>query len=255
MKLLILAGGLGTRLREETEYKPKPMVEVGGHPIIWHLMKIYGCQGIEDFVIALGYKGEVIKSYFRDFELRENDVQFDLEAKSATVLNLSQAEKWKVTLAETGPYTMTGGRILKSRTYLDGQTFMCAYGDGLADIDIQALLAFHKSHGKIATVTAATPTSRFGMLEIASNGLVESFAEKPIQKNWVNAGFFVFEPEIFDFLTEDTVLEREPLENLVKAGQLMAYRHEGYWQPMDTLREAEILNEAWRENAPWKVWK
>ena len=254
MRLLILAGGLGTRLREETEYKPKPMVEIGGHPILWHLMKIYASQGINDFVVALGYKGDVIREYFRDFEIRGQDIEFDLENKTFEIKSSSYAEDWKVTLVETGPLTMTGGRLFRSRSYLNKETFMCAYGDGLADINISKLLEFHRSHGKIATVTASAPVSRFGKLEITESGSVTSFIEKPKQDSWVNAGFFVFEPAIFEYLNEDSILEREPLEKLVGDGQLVAYKHEGFWQPMDTLREAEILNEVWNEGAPWKIW-
>lgn len=254
MRLLILAGGLGTRLREETEYKPKPMVDIGGRPILWHIMKIYASQGVEDFVVALGYKGDVIREYFRDFEMRGHDIEFDLANKSTRIRNSSNSENWKVALVETGPLTMTGGRLFKCASYLNDATFMCTYGDGLADVNIEELLAFHRNHGKIATVTAASPVSRFGKLEIDESGVVKSFIEKPKQESWVNAGFFVFEPSIFEYLGADSILEREPLEKLAKDGQLVAYKHKGYWQPMDTLREAEMLNEAWKEGAPWKTW-
>jgi len=254
MQLFILAGGLGTRLREETEYKPKPMVEIGGHPILWHLMKIYASQGVKDFIVALGYKGDVIREYFRDFEMRGQDIEFNLANKTTEIKSNSNVEDWKVTLVETGPLTMTGGRLFRSLSYLSNETFMCTYGDGLANINISELLAFHRSHGKIATVTAAAPVSRFGKLEISDSGAVTSFVEKPEQDSWVNAGFFVFEPSIFDYLKPDSILEREPLERLVKDGQLVAYKHKGFWQPMDTLREAELLNEIWDEGAPWKIW-
>lgn len=254
MRLLILAGGLGTRLREETEYKPKPMIEIGGRPILWHIMKIYASQGVNDFVVALGYKGDVIREYFRNFEMQGRDIEFDLAKKTTRIHNKLDSENWKVSLVETGPLTMTGGRLSKCSTYLNSETFMCTYGDGLANVDIQELLAFHRSHGKIATVTAASPVSRFGRLEIDESGFVKSFVEKPIGESWVNAGFFVFEPAIFDYLSPDSILEREPLENLVREGQLVAYKHTGFWQPMDTLREAEMLNEAWEEGAPWKTW-
>lgn len=254
MRLLILAGGLGTRLREETEYKPKPMVEIGGHPILWHIMKIFSTQGVNDFVVALGYKGDVIREYFRDFEMRGRDIEFDLATKTSLIRDGSGFEDWKVTLVETGPQTMTGGRLFNCTNYLDSGTFMCTYGDGLANVNIEALLAFHRSHGKIATVTAASPISRFGKLEIADSGLVKSFVEKPKQESWVNAGFFVFEPEIFNYLNPDSILERDPLEKLASEGELFAYKHEGYWQPMDTLREAEMLNETWKNGAPWKTW-
>ncbi len=254
MRLFILAGGLGTRLREETEYKPKPMIEIGGRPILWHIMKIYSSQGVNDFVVALGYKGDVIREYFRDFEMRGRDIEFDLGKKTSRFTGSSISEDWRVVLAETGPETMTGGRLFKAAKYLSSETFMCTYGDGLADIDIAKLLAFHRSHGKIATVTAASPISRFGKLDISDSGLVKSFSEKPKQDSWVNAGFFVFEPAIFDYLNSNSILEREPLEKLVDEGELVAYKHQGFWQPMDTLREAEMLNEAWKEGAPWKIW-
>lgn len=254
MRLLILAGGLGTRLREETEYKPKPMVEIGGHPILWHLMKIYASQGVKDFIVALGYKGDVIREYFRDFEMRGQDIEFNLATKTTEIRSNSNTEDWKVTLVETGPLTMTGGRLFRSLSYLGNETFMCTYGDGLANINISELLAFHRGHGKIATVTAAAPASRFGKLEIADSGAVTSFVEKPEQNSWINAGFFVFEPSIFDYLTPESILEREPLERLVKDGELVAYKHKGFWQPMDTLREAELLNELWDKGAPWKIW-
>ena len=256
LKALILAGGLGTRLREETEFKPKPMVEVGGRPILWHIMKNLSGQGISEFTVGTGYKGEVIKDYFLNYEPRNNDITIDLGKKSY-VSHDSQHEEssWKVTLANTGETTMTGGRVHRSLKYLENQTFLCTYGDGLADIDLGQLLNFHKSHGKIATVSTVRPLSRFGVMVVNDSGMVANFREKPIMDGWVNIGFFIFEPEIKNYLDADCVLEQEPLMKLAKDGQLAAYRHEGFWQPMDTYRESIMLNEMWDSNkAPWKNW-
>ena len=256
MKAVILAGGMGTRLREETEFRPKPMVEIGGRPILWHIMKTLSTQGINDFVICLGYKGDVIKDYFLNYEARVNDVTVELGSKSLySQHSISQEDNWVVTLANTGLTTMTGGRIHQIKKYVEQERFICTYGDGLADIDIEKLLEFHKAHGKIATVTAVMPTSRFGSMEISSNDQVTRFAEKPKGTSWVNGGFFVFEPQIFDYLTSDCVLENEPLEKLAGDNQLVAYKHHGFWRPMDTFRESLELNELWDSNkAPWKNW-
>lgn len=256
MHALILAGGLGTRLREETEFKPKPMVEVGGKPVIWHIMKNLSLQGINDFVIATGYKGEVIKDYFLNYETRNSNITVDLGKKSyITHHNSHDESKWKVTLVDTGELTMTGGRVFRSLDYLPERRFLCTYGDGLADINIEKLIKFHETHGKIATVTTVRPLSRFGILDVRENGLVSNFREKPQMDGWVNAGFFIFENSIKDFLNSDCVLEQDPIRNLTELGQLAAYRHDGFWQPMDTYRESTLLNELWASNtAPWRNW-
>jgi glucose-1-phosphate cytidylyltransferase len=254
MKALILAGGMGTRLREETEFKPKPMVEIGGRPIIWHIMKNLSQQGITDFVVALGYRGDAIRDFFLNYSIKQNDFTVNLSSGERLVVGESNSEKWSVTLVETGSNTMTGERILRSRHAL-GEEFLCTYGDGLADISISELLQFHHAHSGVATVTAATPPSRFGRIKIQNSGLVESFIEKPKEIDWVNAGFFVFRKEIFSYLGRQAVLEKEPLETLSKQSKLYAYRHQGFWQPMDTIRETELLNLMWAENrAPWKNW-
>ncbi|CAN2170416.1 GCD1 Nucleoside-diphosphate-sugar pyrophosphorylase involved in lipopolysaccharide biosynthesis/translation initiation factor 2B, gamma/epsilon subunits (eIF-2Bgamma/eIF-2Bepsilon) [Candidatus Nanopelagicaceae bacterium] len=254
MKALILAGGMGTRLREETEFKPKPMVEIGGRPIIWHIMKNLSNQGISEFVVALGYKGDVIRDFFLNYSIMQNDFSVDLSSGTRLIIGDSSSEKWNVTLVETGSNTMTGGRILRCQHAL-GEEFLCTYGDGLADISISNLLDFHNKHTGVATVTAATPPSRFGRIAIQDSGLVDSFIEKPKEIDWVNAGFFIFRKEIFHFLSDDAVLEKEPLEKLSSQSKLYAYKHRGFWQPMDTLRESELLNVLWDENrAPWKNW-
>jgi glucose-1-phosphate cytidylyltransferase len=256
MKSVILAGGMGTRLREETEYRPKPMVEIGGRPILWHIMKNLSCQNLNEFVICLGYKGDQIKDYFLNYATRLNDITIQLNnrAESTQHSNIEE-ESWRVTLANTGSDTMTGGRIYRIRSYVKDERFLCTYGDGLADVSIEKLLDFHLKHRKIATVTAVRPTSRFGAIEINSKHQVERFTEKPRAEKWVNGGFFIFEPEIFNYLNDDCILEKDPLENLAKDGQLMAYQHSGYWQPMDTYRETLELNELWQKSiAPWKKW-
>jgi glucose-1-phosphate cytidylyltransferase len=252
MKTVILAGGLGTRLAEETHMRPKPMVEIGADPILLHVMGIYAHHGFNEFMIACGYKGEMIKDYFRDFYIRQSDVMIDLRDGSFEMLNPGGRD-WRIGVIDTGATTMTGGRILRMKRYLEQGTFMATYGDGLGDIDIQALVAFHRSHGKLATVTAVRPPSRFGGL-VLENGAVAEFSEKPqVGEGWVNGGFFVFEPQVLDYLTDDdTILEREPLERLAADNQLMAFEHQGFWQPMDTLREKQILEELWLSgNAPW----
>lgn len=256
LKAVILAGGMGTRLREETEYRPKPMVEVGGRPIIWHIMKILSIQGINDFVVCLGYKGDQIKDYFLNYESRTNDLTVTLGKNGAVVKhNNLIAEDWTITLADTGLSTMTGGRINRIKKYVSGERFLCTYGDGLADINLKELLAFHEGHGLGASVTAVRPTNRFGALQIDDNNTVTEFAEKPKTEKWVNGGYFIFEPMVFNHLNDDCVLEKEPLEGISKAGQLKAYKHEGFWQPMDTYRESQELNELWNSgSAPWKIW-
>lgn len=256
MKAVLLAGGMGTRLREETEYRPKPMVEIGQRPILWHIMKNLSTQGLMDFVVCLGYKGDFIKDYFLNYEARVNDITVALGSKNThNHHSKSTEDNWTVTLANTGLTTMTGGRIHRIQKYVDGERFLCTYGDGLADIDLAELLEFHESHGKIATVTAVMPTSRFGSMEIALDSSVTKFAEKPKGNAWVNGGFFIFEPQIFEFLTPDCILENEPLEKLSELGQLVAYKHHGFWRPMDTFRESIELNELWDQgNAAWKNW-
>lgn len=256
MKVVILAGGLGTRLSEETEVRPKPMVEIGGRPILWHIMKIYSSFGYSDFVVCLGYKGYVIKEYFSHYFLHQSDMTVDLE-RNTTEYHHSTVEPWKITLVDTGLSTMTGGRVKRVQEYLRGETFMVTYGDGVSDIDIRALVEFHHGHGKTATVTAVQPSGRFGALEIDENDAVRSFIEKPLGDNsWINGGFFVFEPGFMDFLADDdTSLEREPLERLARKGEFAAYKHRGFWQPMDSLRDKHVLEELWASGrAPWKLW-
>ena len=253
MKVVILCGGLGTRLSEETQVRPKPMVEIGGRPILWHIMRMYEAAGLRDFVLALGYKGEVIKDYFLNYHPRQSDITVNLKSGAVEYSNPT-VEDWSVSLVDTGASTQTGGRLLRLQSKLRSQgTFMLTYGDGVADLDLQALLKFHRSHGKLATVTAVRPPARFGDLQITDNR-VTSFAEKPqTGEGWINGGFFVFEPGVFELLKgDDTILEREPLEQLAADGQLMAFRHPGFWQPMDTLREKQILESLWAGgHAPW----
>jgi glucose-1-phosphate cytidylyltransferase len=257
MKVAILAGGLGTRLREETDLLPKPMVKVGGKPMIWHIMKTYANSELKDFVICSGYKGEVIKEYFREFQSFNSDFTVTLGSKANIEYHDNfEEEKWKVTVAETGLNSMTGGRLFRARKYLTGGTFMCTYGDGVSNINIKKLLEFHKSHGKIATISTVRPETRFGILDIDSDNLVKSFREKPQSDSWVNAGYFVFEEKIFDYLDENSVLENEPFSQLAKDNQMHAFHHNGFWQPMDTYREFKLLNDLWDGGkAPWKVWK
>lgn len=255
MKTVILAGGLGTRLREETEYRPKPMVEIGGKPILWHLMRWYAHHGLDEFVVCTGYKGDVIKDYFLNFHARNNDVTVRLGANEAVEYHgAHEPNDWTVTVAFTGEKTLTGGRIFRAARYFPGERFLCTYGDGLADVDLTALLAFHESHGRLATVTAVRPPNRFGILNVSDEAQVTDFREKPQTAGWVNAGFFVFEPGVLDYLDAECTLEREPLQRLALDGELMAYRHEGYFQPMDTLRESVMLNDLWASGtAPWRV--
>ena len=253
MKAILLCGGYGTRLSEETQLKPKPMVEIGGKPILWHIMKIYEKHKITDFELALGYKAEVIKEYFLKYNSLNDDFSINLISGEIEYNNIVK-ENWNINLKHTGLNTMTGGRLLRLKESLENEeTFMLTYGDGVSNVDITKLLEFHKSHGKIATVTAVRPPVRFGEL-IINNNIVEEFAEKPqAGKGWINGGFFVFNKEIFDYIENDSImLEREPLENLSKNGELMAYKHEGFWQCMDTVREKEILEKLWSSNnASW----
>jgi glucose-1-phosphate cytidylyltransferase len=256
MKAVILAGGYGTRIREVSESVPKPMIEIGGKPIIWHIMKNLSKQGVTEFVICLGYRGSVIKSFFLDYAKNSNDIEIHTKnPDSFRITKQHSGEDWKVQLIETGLDTPTGGRIFKARDYLKEERFLCTYGDGLADLDLNALISEHATKGKIATVTAVSPPSRFGVLEIDNQGGVKKFSEKDKVKEWVNGGFFILESEIFTFLDEDSVFEREPLEQLAIQGNLQAYVHNGFWKPMDTYREYIELNSLWDKNlAPWKNW-
>lgn len=255
MKAVILAGGLGTRISEETHIKPKPMVEIGGRPLLWHVLKIYSAHGINDFIICVGYKGFVIKEYFANYFLHMSDVTFDIGGNRMEVHH-KHAEPWRVTVVDTGEATMTGGRLKRIRPYIADETFCCTYGDGVGNINVQELMAFHQASGREATVTAVQPPGRYGTLEV-SNGRVISFAEKPVGDGaWINGGFFVLEPRVLDRVKDDaTIWEREPLEMLARDGQLAAYQHKGFWQPMDTLREMKLLEALWTEGkAPWKIW-
>jgi glucose-1-phosphate cytidylyltransferase len=256
MKVVILAGGLGSRLSEETETKPKPMVAIGEHPILWHIMKHYSAHGLNEFILCAGYKGFLIKEYFSNYFLHTSDITFDI-AKNSMEVHQRSGEPWKVTVVDTGADTMTGGRLKRVQRYLGDEDFCLTYGDGLSDVDIPALLAFHKAHGKLATVTAVQPSGRFGAM-VMDGDKVLSFMEKPRgDGNWINGGFFVFSPKVIGHIADDaTVLEQEPLLALTKAGQLHAYQHRGFWQPMDTLRDRRILESLWESGqAPWKAWK
>lgn len=259
MQLVILAGGLGTRIAEETHLRPKPMVEIGGRPILWHLMKIYASHGIRDFIVCCGYRGYVIKEYFANYALHQADVSVDLSTGQLT-FHRRQAEPWRVTLVDTGESTMTGGRLKRVRDYLEDGPFCFTYGDGLANVDISAQLAFHASHQRLATVTAVQPPGRYGRLDLDTEvgvGKVHGFLEKPHgDGDWINGGFFVLQPSVIDRIDGDHISwEREPLTSLARDGELMAWRHTGFWQPMDTLRERQLLESLWQTGqAPWKSW-
>ncbi len=254
MKAAILAGGLGTRLSEETSLIPKPMIEIGGRPILWHIMKTYSHFGINDFVILLGYKGHLIKQYFHDYYIHQSDVTIDL-AKNSFEIHSSHSEPWKITLVDTGLDTQTGGRVLRAQKYLEREAFCLTYGDGLSDINIIDLLDFHRKNGKIVTVTAVQPEGRFGSLTLNGPEVIK-FNEKPKGDGaWINGGYFVCNPEVFNYLKDDkTILENYPLQNLALDNELVAYRHSGFWKPMDTLRDRMTLEEMWRSCPPWKVW-
>lgn len=256
MKAVILAGGLGTRISEETIVKPKPMIEIGGKPILWHIMKIYSFHGINEFIICCGYKGYVIKEYFANYFLHQSDITFDMSINKMKI-HQERAEPWKVTLIDTGENTMTGGRIKRIKSYLnEGEDFCLTYGDGLANIDISKLVTFHKNHGKISTLSAIYPPGRFGALEINENQ-VTSFYEKPRGDGaLINGGFFVLKPKALEYIEGDkTIWEQEPLNNLALDGELMSFKHEDFWQPMDTLRDKHYLEELWETaKAPWKIW-
>jgi glucose-1-phosphate cytidylyltransferase len=258
MKTIILCGGRGTRLQEETEYRPKPLVPVGGRPILWHIMKTYAYHGFRDFVLCLGYKGDLIKDYFLNYEAMSNDFTIRLGHHYDIDYNDTHKEQdFTVTLAETGLDTMTGGRIKRVARYIEEDTFMVTYGDGIADIDIKALTEFHREHGRLATVTAVHPISRFGMLLLDASSKVLRFAEKPQTEEWINAGFLVFNRKVLDYLDDDKcILEREPLERLAREGELMAFKHHGFFYAMDTYRDYKYLNDLWdKGNVPWKKWK
>lgn len=256
MKAVILAGGLGTRIAEESDTKPKPMVEIGGRPLLWHIMKIYAHHGINDFVICLGYKGYVIKEFFFNYYRHMSDMRIDLSTGDHQILD-SHAEDWRITLVDTGADTLTGGRLKRAAKYLDNETFCLTYGDGLSDADIGAELAFHRRHGKLATVLAVQPPGRFGVLNLDAGHHVTSFEEKPSDEiGWINGGFFILEPKAIDYIADDlTSWERTPLMNIARDGQLAAHQHTGFWQPCDTLRDKRELEDLWNSGkAPWRVW-
>ena len=259
MKVVLLAGGLGTRISEESQYKPKPMIEIGGKPILWHIMKEYSYYGFNEFIICAGYKQHIIKEWFADYFLHNSDITFDFtHGNDDMIIHDQHCEPWKVTVVDTGLNTMTGGRIKRIQPYVGNETFMMTYGDGVCDVNISDLLKFHREHGKIATLTAVMQDQSKGVLDIGVNGNVKAFREKSrIDGSPINAGYMVFEPEFFNYIEGDkTILEREPLEKLAKEGQLMSFMYRGYWQCMDTKREMDMLNELLEKgNAPWKVWK
>ncbi len=258
MKAVILAGGFGTRLSEETDKLPKPMIEIGGKPILWHIMKIYSSYGVNDFIICCGYKGYLIKEYFKNYHLHQSDVTFQIRDNTVKAYN-NNNEPWKVTLIDTGENTMTGGRLKKVREYIkDEEAFCFTYGDGLGDINISELIKFHKKHGKLATLTATRPPGRYGALKFGPKDIVKNFQEKPDgDGSWINGGFFVLSPNVIEHISDDnSSWESEALFSLAKNNQLYAFKHAGFWQPMDTLREKIILNDLWKKNnAPWKTWK
>lgn len=257
MKAVILAGGLGTRFAEETDIKPKPMIEIGGKPILWHIMKIYSAHGINDFIICSGYKGDTIKEYFSKYFLYQSDITLELQNNHLTV-HQNNAEPWSVSIINTGEKTMTGGRLKRVKKYIENEEAFCfTYGDGLSDVNISALIKFHQSHKKQATLTAVRPSGRYGALKFGPKEIVESFQEKPDgDGSWINGGFFVLSPKVIDLIKDDQISwEGEPLSNLANNSQLCAFKHYGFWQPMDTLREKIMLNDLWnKDNAPWKIW-
>ncbi len=256
MKAVLLAGGFGTRISEESHLKPKPMIEIGGMPILWHIMKHYSSYGINEFVICAGYKQHIIKEWFANYYLHTSDITFDLSQGNLMTIHSNQAEPWKVTVVDTGLNTMTGGRIKRIRPYIGDEAFLLTYGDGVSDVDIRETIAFHRKAGRLATMTAILPESRFGVLDIDGDR-VKGFREKSrADSGWINAGFMVLEPAVFDYISgDDTVFERDPLENLVKDGELSCYKHMGFWQCMDTLRDKERLEKLWAKGeAPWKTW-
>lgn len=257
MKVVILAGGFGTRISEESHLRPKPMIEIGGMPILWHVMKIYSYYGFNEFIICCGYKGYMIKEYFADYYLHRSDITFDFSNHNNMITHNNLAEPWKVTLVDTGINTMTGGRIKRIKNYIGNNRFMMTYGDGVADVNIYELIKFHEKNQKLATLTAIQPGGRFGVIEIGDKGTIQSFVEKPKENGgWINAGFMVLEPEVFDFIEGDNIIfEKEPLENLAIQNNLVAYKHNGFWQCMDTQRDKQRLEELWESGkAPWGKW-
>jgi glucose-1-phosphate cytidylyltransferase len=257
MKVVILAGGLGTRISEESHLRPKPMIEIGDRPILWHIMKYYSHYGYNEFVICLGYKGHMVKEFFMDYYLYASDITFDFSENNKMIIHNNVSEPWKVTLVDTGLNTMTGGRIKRIQQYVENETFMLTYGDGVSDINIDELVKFHNKHEKIATISAVQPGGRFGVLDIDDNNNINSFTEKSKEDGgWINGGFMILEPKIFEYLEDDsTVFELEPLSKVAKAGKLSAYKHHGFWQCMDTQRDKGVLEDMWlKNNAPWKVW-
>jgi glucose-1-phosphate cytidylyltransferase len=256
MKVLILAGGFGTRLSEETGIRPKPMVEIGGYPILWHIMKAYAEHGYNDFVILLGYKGDFIKQYFLDYVALHSDMTINMRNGEVSYLRRHEME-WKVTLLDTGSNTMTGGRVKRAQEIINGEPFMLTYGDGVSDINIPELVDFHKNHKRLITMTSVVPDGRFGRMQIEADNTISSFIEKPKEENWINGGFFVCENKVLDYITEGdaSIFERKPLEALANEHQLMAYKHFGFWKCMDTLSDKNNLEKMWQEGAPWKIWK
>ena len=257
MKVVILAGGYGTRISEESQFKPKPMIEIGSMPVLWHIMKLYSSYGFNEFVICAGYKQHVIKEWFADYFLHTSDITFDFTQDDKIIVHNKRAEKWKVTVVDTGLDTMTGGRLKRIKSFIGNEPFFMTYGDGVADVNIKELLEFHKTHGKKATLTAVKPDSRFGVLDITDNNQINAFREKSqVDSGYINAGFMVLEPDVLDYIKDDSVMfEREPLEALAENNQLMCFKHNGFWQCMDTLRDKVKLETLWAENkAPWKVW-
>ncbi|RTQ94291.1 glucose-1-phosphate cytidylyltransferase [Lysinibacillus telephonicus] len=257
MKVVILAGGFGTRISEESHLRPKPMIEIGGKPILWHIMKTYSYYGYNDFIICLGYKSYVIKEYFAHYFLHESDITFDFRNNNKQIIHHINAEPWKVTLVDTGLETMTGGRLKRVKEYLGNETFMFTYGDGVSDVNIKKLVEFHKSHGKLATVTSVQPSGRFGALDLGENNEVYGFQEKPKgDGGWINGGYFVLEPGVLNYIDGDyTTFENEPLINLASDDELRAFRHNNFWQPMDTIRDHKLLEDLWaNDEAKWKVW-
>ncbi|CUU50242.1 glucose-1-phosphate cytidylyltransferase [Clostridium beijerinckii] len=258
MKVVILAGGYGTRISEESHLKPKPMIEIGGFPILWHIMKVYSYYGFNEFIVCCGYKGYMIKEYFADYYLHCSDITFDFTKSNEMIIHSNVAEPWKVTLVDTGLDTMTGGRLKRVQKYIGNETFMLTYGDGISDVNMNKLLDFHKENKKIATLTAIQPGGRFGVIDITPNNCIKSFVEKSKEDGgWINGGFMVMDPRIFEYIDGDsTILEKEPLESIAKEGELIAYRHEGFWQCMDTKRDKDLLENMWiTNNAKWRIWK
>lgn len=259
MKVVILAGGFGTRISEESHLKPKPMIEIGGMPILWHIMKLYSYYGYNDFIICAGYKQYVIKEYFSDYFLHNSDITFDFsKGQNNIIVHNNNTEAWKVTVVDTGLSTMTGGRVKRVKKYLNNEPFMVTYGDGVSNVNIKELVAFHENHGKIMTLTGIQPEGRFGVMDFKENFIVQAFREKNKgDVGWINAGFLVCNPQIFDYIEDDTImLEREPMEQLAERNELVCYKHYGFWQCMDTLRDKEKLEKMWSANeAPWKIWK